>query len=123
MLHNLFYQGADRNAIDKILTKVSSAPGPGYYDTPSDFDLLLNGYGANEMDFLVHLHNAKRKQTSAFESKTSRDALMKEIERKKNIPGPGQYHLPSAIKVETKPPNLQFFTSSDERFKDVRILP
>lgn len=74
------------------------------------------------MDFLVHLHNAKRKQTSSFESKTARDALMKEIERRKALPGPGQYTLPSTIKTETKPPSLQFFSSSDERFKEVRTI-
>jgi hypothetical protein len=33
--------------------------------------------------------------------------------------GPGQYDIPPAIQAGTKPPNLQFFTSSGPRFQEV----
>lgn len=105
-----------------MAAKVNETPGPGYYDTPSAFDLNPTGNAQHDNDFLVHLNAAKKRHSSSFESKTARDALLKEIERRKYDPGPGYYELPKAIEVKTKPPNQQFFTTSEERFKDVMSI-
>lgn len=77
------------------------------------------GNGMYDNDFLVHMAHAKSRQLSAFESKTARDAIMQDIERRKHEPGPGQYNIPTAIDGDkmTKPPQLQFFSSSETRFK------
>lgn len=113
------FRGPDREAMDRIEAKVSQTPGPGYYNTPSDFESLGTGHGMYDNDFLVHMAQAKRRQMSSFESKTARDGIMQEIERRKNEPGPGQYYIPPSISAEknVKPPNLQFFSSSEARFK------
>lgn len=115
----VFPKDPERTELDKVLAKRSDAPGPGYYNTHSSFD-LTGGHSPMESDFLIHLNAAKKRQLSVFESKTARSSLEKEIERRKALPGPGEYSLPSTIKVESKPSSLQFFASSGPRFKEVR---
>lgn len=114
------FKGSDREAMDRIEAKAAQTPGPGYYNTHSTFENMGTGHGMYDNDFLIHMAQAKRRQMSAFESKTARDAIMQEIERRKNEPGPGQYVLPSTIVADknAKPPNLQFFSSSEARFKN-----
>lgn len=101
------------------MAKVSGAPGPGSYDTPGDFDLNPVGHHLHDSDFLVHLNTAKRRQTSSFESKTNRDAILKDVERRRYDPGPGQYDIPPAIQASTKPVAVQNFNTSGPRFQDV----
>lgn len=110
-----FPKAPERTALEKTLSKRVDAPGPGYYNTLSSFDLAASG--PMDQDFLLHLNAAKRRQLSVFESKTARDSLQQEVSRKAG-PGPGHYTLPGAIKVTSKPSSLQFFASCEPRFKD-----
>lgn len=112
-------KGPDRAAMDRMEAKASATPGPGYYNTSSDFDALGTGNAIHDSDFVIHLNMAKKRQLSAFESKTARDAIMQEIHRRQGEPGPGQYDIPSAIQAEkSKPLQLQCFSSSETRFRD-----
>lgn len=100
---------------------MTEAPGPGYYNYRSDFDLPEHG-GSNayaDTNFLMQLNAARTRQSAVFESRTGRDSLMQEIKQKAVAPGPGYYNLPPAIKVEEKPAKVQNFSSSGERFRDV----
>jgi hypothetical protein len=112
-------KGSDREAMDRIEAKATQTPGPGYYNTPSSFENFSTGHGMYDSDFLIHMAQAKKRQMSSFESKTVRYGIMQEIERRKNDPGPCQYTIPSTIKADknVKPPNLQFFSSSEARFR------
>jgi hypothetical protein len=89
----IFPKAPDRSILDKMLARVSDAPGPGYYDKPSDFDLNPTGSTLHDSDFLVHLNTAKKRQLSVFESKTNRDALLQEVERRRADPGKSQMYL------------------------------
>jgi hypothetical protein len=114
------FKGPERDQLDKIQARIAETPGPGYYNTPSAFDGYPTGNGLNDSsDFLIAMHQAKQRQLSSFESKTARDVIMQEVAKRKHDPGPGQYMIPSTIDSEkmTKPPNLQFFASSEPRFK------
>ena len=105
-----------------MTAKVTEAPGPGYYNYRSDFDLPENAGGNSYADtnFLMQLNAARKRQSAVFESRTGRDALMQEVRRKEADPGPGTYNLSSSLKAETKPARQQNFASSGERFRDVR---
>eukprot|EP00599_Poterioochromonas_sp_BG-1_P000781 CAMPEP_0173144032 /NCGR_PEP_ID=MMETSP1105-20130129/7004_1 /TAXON_ID=2985 /ORGANISM="Ochromonas sp., Strain BG-1" /LENGTH=583 /DNA_ID=CAMNT_0014057661 /DNA_START=101 /DNA_END=1852 /DNA_ORIENTATION=- len=116
----VFPKAPDRSALDKVLQKVSGAPGPGYYDVPGDFDLNPTGQQLHDSDFLVHLNASKKRQTSSFESRTTRDAFLKEVDRRKYDPGPGQYELPPAIQAPAKPAQIQNFNTSGPRFQETQ---
>ena len=68
---------------------MTEAPGPGYYNYHSDFDMPEtagnNSYA--DTNFLMQLNAARKRQSAVFESRTGRDALMQEIKRKD---GPGE---------------------------------
>lgn len=104
----------DRPSLGKM---ADDGPGPGQYNVHSDFDLLARRDNGKDNDFVLRLHAAKVKLSAAFESKTQRDSIMKEALQKVG-PGPGKYSIPSTIRVTTKPPEKQFFSSAEERFKD-----
>lgn len=112
-----FPKDPERTELDKVLSKRSDIPGPGYYSSLSAFD-LAGSDSPMDTDFLVHLNAAKKRQLSVFESKTSRSSFQQEIERKRSQPGPGDYVIPSTIVVKQKPPAVQCFATSGERFKD-----
>eukprot|EP00600_Ochromonadales_sp_CCMP1393_P001586 CAMPEP_0174977182 /NCGR_PEP_ID=MMETSP0004_2-20121128/13462_1 /TAXON_ID=420556 /ORGANISM="Ochromonas sp., Strain CCMP1393" /LENGTH=552 /DNA_ID=CAMNT_0016228327 /DNA_START=66 /DNA_END=1724 /DNA_ORIENTATION=- len=116
-----FSRSAERGAYDKITAKMTEAPGPGYYNYQSDFD-LPEEHGTSsyaDTNFLMQLNAARKRQSAVFESRTGRDALMQEISKKKEIPGPGEYDHPPAIKAPKVKPNIpQNFSSSGARFQD-----
>ncbi len=95
-------------------------PGPGYYNTvQSAFDVYEpNMY--NEGSYFFQLNTSKKKPTAAFLSNINRDEsiIPKHLLREKR-PAPGSYNLPSAIKVESKPAEVQNFGTSGSRFTDV----
>lgn len=79
-------QGSQRDALDKIKSKNSEVPGPGYYNQHSDFD-LPDAHGVGDTDFLMQLNAARKRQSAAFESKTQRDALLKGVYKRQDEPG------------------------------------
>ena len=84
-----FGKGSERNALDKMNAKMTEAPGPGYYNYQSDFDLPETA-GSNsyaDTNFLMQLNAARKRQSAVFESRTGRDSRMQEIKRKE---GPGE---------------------------------
>ena len=84
-----FSKGSERNALDKITARMTEAPGPGYYNYQSDFDLpeSAGGNSYSDTNFLMQMNAARRRQSAVFESRTSRDALMQEIKRRDGEPG------------------------------------
>jgi hypothetical protein len=114
-------QGSDRGAFERITAKMTEAPGPGYYNYRSEFDLPEEAGGNSYADtnFLMQLNAARKRQSAVFESRTARDALMQEVKRRQGEPGPGSYDLGTSIKVESKPEKVQNFASSGARFQDV----
>lgn len=113
-------QGSERGAIEKITAKMTEAPGPGYYNYRSEFDLPEQGGNSYaDTNFLMQLNAARKRQSAVFESRTGRDALMQEIKRKEGDPGPGYYNIATSLRADEKPQKVQNFSSSGERFKDV----
>jgi hypothetical protein len=56
---------------------MTEAPGPGYYNYRSDFDLPEHGGNSYaDTNFLMQLNAARKRQSAVFESRTGRDALM-----------------------------------------------
>ena len=78
---------AERGSLDKMAAKESAAPGPGYYNFRSDFDLPEEGNTFTDTSFLMQLTAARKKQSAVFESRTARDSLMQDIKRKLHEPG------------------------------------
>lgn len=75
-------------------------------------------YGNGE--YIMRSNVVKSRQTSAFESKTTRSELISS-ERLLG-PGPGTYSIPSAISVKKKDPALQCFDTLEMRFREVYSL-
>jgi len=122
---------------------VRETPGPGYYNSPSPFDLLESGPGLdgrNDSDFLMRLSTAKKHQSSTFESKTQRE-VFQEVRQREHDPGegpfrenvdltltyltapcsgPGHYDIPPVIVAKQVPLSQQCFSSGEVRFKEVR---
>jgi hypothetical protein len=74
---DVYLQGSERGAYDKITAKMTEAPGPGYYNYRSDFDLPEHGGNSYaDTNFLMQLNAARKRQSAVFESRTGRDALM-----------------------------------------------
>jgi hypothetical protein len=95
--------------------------GPGYYNAaPSPFDLPDNSI-YKEGNYVIRLNSIKKRQSATFESKTGRESLVPRTLLKEQRPGPGTYELKSTIKVESKPPELQFFGTSVDRWQEVRM--
>eukprot|EP01035_Chromulina_nebulosa_P025897 gene25897-33850_t len=83
-----FSKAPDRESLDRLVAKVRETPGPGYYNSPSPFDLLESGPGLggrNDADFLMRLSTAKKHQSSIFESKTQRE-VFQEVRQRENDP-------------------------------------
>jgi hypothetical protein len=120
-LSRVSVQGSDRGAFERITAKMTEAPGPGYYNYRSEFDLPEEAGGNSYADtnFLMQLNAARKRQSAVFESRTARDALMQEVKRRQGEPGPGSYDLGTSIKAESKPEKVQNFASSGARFQDV----
>jgi hypothetical protein len=75
--YDVYLQGSERGAYDKITAKMTEAPGPGYYNYRSDFDLPEHGGNSYaDTNFLMQLNAARKRQSAVFESRTGRDALM-----------------------------------------------
>lgn len=100
---------------------MTEAPGPGYYNYRSEFDVPDHAGGNSYADtnFLMQLHASHQRKSAVFESRTGRDSLMQEIKRKEGDPGPGYYDIATKLKVESRPQKIQNFSSSGERFRDV----
>ena len=101
---------------------MTEAPGPGYYNYQSDFDLPdpAGGNSYADTNFLMQLNAARKRQSAVFESLTHRDSLMQDINRRIGEPGPGYYDIPTTVKADTaKPGRQQNFSSSGARFQDV----
>jgi hypothetical protein len=114
-------QGSDRGAYDKMTARMTEAPGPGYYNYQSDFDVPeANGNSYSDTNFLMQLNASRRRQSAVFESRTSRDSMMQDIQRRVGEPGPGDYNIGTKLKSETKSNRDQHFASSGARFQDVR---
>jgi hypothetical protein len=81
-------KGAERDQLDKIYAKHNEVPGPGYYNTISDFDAIAasSGHG-DSTDFLVRLNNAKKRQHAVFESKTDRNSILGDVFKRAEEPG------------------------------------
>lgn len=88
---------------------MTEAPGPGYYNYHSDFDMPESAGGNSYADtnFLMQLNAARKRQSAVFESRTGRDAMMQEIKRKD---GPGKRMIVMQLLVlETYPPCLHVY--------------
>lgn len=75
--------------MERITARMTEAPGPGYYNCQSDFDLPPEA-GSNsyaDTSFLMQLNAARKRQSAVFESRTGRDSLMQEIKHKQGDPG------------------------------------
>lgn len=94
-------QGAERGALERITARMTEAPGPGYYNYTSDFDLPEQA-GSNsyaDTNFLMQLNAARKRQSAVFESRTGRDSLMQEIKRKEGDPGECADYVACAVYV------------------------
>ena len=103
---------------------MTEAPGPGYYNYKSEFDLpdSSGGNSYSDTNFLMQLQAAHQRKSAVFESRTGRDSLMQDIKRREGDPGPGYYDVATKLKVDSRPQKLQNFSSSGERFRDVSSL-
>lgn len=79
------YKAAPRSSI--ISARESPAPGPGYYNVQSDFDIAEEGSHYHDTNFIMQLNAAKKRQTAVFESKTTRDAFLQDVIQKIDQPG------------------------------------
>ena len=108
-----FAKSASRDSYERSRAE---GPGPGYYNTAtSTFDDPSASNIYSDGNFVMRLNTVKKRQSAAFESKTTRETMpmSKEIR-----PDPGSYALPPAIKVQSKPIEQQNFGSSEARIKD-----
>ena len=70
-----------------VSARESPAPGPGYYNLHSDFDFPEEGSHYNDTNFIMQLNAARKRQSAAFESKTTRDAFLSDVIQKIDQPG------------------------------------
>jgi len=114
------FKGSDRAQLDRYESKVANAaPGPGYYNTRSSFEILNEKEVAGSTDFVLHLHASRKKLSASFASGSDRNSMLRDaLKPRIGMPGPGMYQLPSAMSdaEKSKPEHLQCFSSSGERF-------
>lgn len=103
-----FSKGTNRPDITAKLAGLKhsgESPGPGSYN--------LTDYQSTQSNAAVRPVQP-RKKNSVFESKVER---LKEKRRFETMgPGPASYILPSTLKIEEKPDNVQCFGTSSSRF-------
>jgi hypothetical protein len=91
----------------------TSNPGPGQYNSKSIFD------ENNKMNYIDYIDNEndviKRKTASIFKSVVERKFPI----NNPDIPGPASYTIPSTLKNIKIKDDLQCFSSSTSRFKEV----
>lgn len=94
------------------------APGPGYYNTPTTFDVADDSFNPNaSTDLVLQLKAARKRQSFMFESSTERK-VFQEVISTKVAPGPGVYDIPSSLAAPIKPPEQQCFNSTVPRFSE-----
>ncbi len=114
-------KGSTRDAVYKALEKAGGqAPGPGYYNYIGSFDKFDD---SDETNLIVRLNAAKKRLSASFESKTTRNAMLKAaLGPTLHHPGPGAYNLRSEeppiddYEDPSKPKTNQNFLSGGERF-------
>lgn len=111
-----FAKGPDRDKIDKLTSKLTETPGPGYYNSSSPFEMFNDNNNNNNNSY-------KRNKSSVFLSNTLRDSVFHDIQKRRDEPGPGFYRIPSSIDTmmnnnNNKPVEQQFFASAEVRFRD-----
>jgi hypothetical protein len=114
-----FSRTTDRHSLMAYENKAAIGPGPGYYNLQTTFSKYDNDNPGNDSDFVLRIAASRKRQTASFESKTNRDGIFAELKYKTG-PSPTTYSIPATITApKPKATNLQFFTSSEERFKDM----
>jgi len=100
--------------------RILSYPGPGQYNTKSVFNSSLEH--SSIKDNPVYETSAGHGHMANFKSTTNRVFPLSNSEKEiAATPGPSTYNIPSTIKVSHKPAKLQYFSSTETRFKNVRI--
>jgi hypothetical protein len=114
-----FSKAPDRR-LDAIQTTGKGIPGPGYYNTPTEFDLQGNDKFNPHLgtDIVLQLKAARKRQSHMFESSTTRKVFNEVLSTKVDQPGPGIYRVPSCIQAQSKPTEQQCFNSTVDRFAE-----
>jgi hypothetical protein len=102
-----------------LQTAGKGIPGPGYYNTPTEFDLQGNDKFNPTMgtDIVLQLKAARKRPSYMFESATTRKVFDEVISTKEG-PGPGVYTIASSIQAKTKPVEKQCFDTTVPRFAE-----
>lgn len=69
------------------LNRKNEAPGPGYYNYTSAFDMNNSDSNYQDMHFTLQLNAARKKQSSMFASGTERASILHFVKEKIENPG------------------------------------
>lgn len=98
-------------------------PGPGYYNIQEASSNPVGESFYDDGNYMLKLNESKKRQLSSFASSTQREAPVPKDKLNPHLPGPGTYDVPSSFgKSLPKTSTVQCFSTTDLRFRDVRVL-